>query len=187
MKSRHGEREALLPAARQGAGKLLSPLGEAELVERCFDPLTPPVEAADAGAELEILLDRQILVEREALGHIAGPPLHLPGLGNDVEAERLSLAAVGGEKTAKHAQGRRLPRPVGAEEAGDPALVYLDREILDDPAAVERLVETADVDRDAHRRSPIGTTSTGNPGTSDRRSSGTASTMKTSLSRLSRL
>jgi hypothetical protein len=110
----------------------------------------------DAGAEVEILLDGQILVERETLGHVAGAALDLAALGGDVEAERLAVAAVRRQQPAQHPQRRRLARPVGAEEAGDPPLLDLDREVLDHPAAAERLVEALDLDRRGHRRSPIG-------------------------------
>src|SRR5690606_17279497 len=90
-----GEREALLPAAGKRTGELPPPFGKAELRQRLGGPLLDPVEPADAGGELEILLDREVFVEREFLGHVAGTALDLPALRDDVEAERRSLAAIG--------------------------------------------------------------------------------------------
>jgi hypothetical protein len=94
VERRDGKREALLPAARKSAGELAPALGESELVERFRDPLAAPVEAVDARAELEILFDRQVLVEREALRHVSGAALDLAALLDDVEAERFAMAAV---------------------------------------------------------------------------------------------
>src|SRR5437879_153712 len=83
---RGAERAALLPPARQLAGELLAPLGEAELVESLVHALRDIVEAIDAGDEGQILLDRQIFVEREFLGHVAGLALDRFGLAREVEA-----------------------------------------------------------------------------------------------------
>ena len=76
-------------------------------------------EAVDAGDELQVLQDGEVLVEAEALRHVADVALDLLALGADVEAERRAAAAVGREQPAQHAQRGGLARAVGAEEAVD--------------------------------------------------------------------
>ena len=48
--------------------------------------------AIDARDEFEILADRQILIEAEALRHVADIALDLVGLGEDVVAEAGAVA-----------------------------------------------------------------------------------------------
>src|SRR5690606_9614421 len=67
------ERYPLLPASRERAADLIAPLGQAGLLDRRFDPalaLAAP-DAVDARVEDEVFADRQILVQAEALGHVA--------------------------------------------------------------------------------------------------------------------
>src|SRR5215469_1831403 len=117
----------------------MAPRFEAEAAQRLLDPLAPPVEVVDAGDEDEVLLDGQVLVEREPLGHVAGAALDLVGLPADVEAEAGSLAGVGVEQAAEHPERRGLARAVGPEKAADAPLAELDGEALDHRAPPEAL------------------------------------------------
>src|SRR5690606_20090319 len=123
-----GQRQPLLPAARQRARELLRTVGETEIGKRAVDALPAPVDPVHAGDEIEVLADRQILVERELLRHVAGLLLDAGRIAPDVEAEAGALALVGRQQSAQHADGRRLARSIGAEKAVDGAARYLDVE-----------------------------------------------------------
>ena len=88
MDDRATERQALFPAARQGAGQLALAAGQVRHRDQLGDapPLLAGRQLIDAGVELEILLHRQVVVEREALRHVADPLLDRLRLARDVEA-----------------------------------------------------------------------------------------------------
>ena len=67
-----GERQALLPAAGKLARELVRAIGEAESRERVLDALvaTSSIEYMRAD-EAQVLADRQVLPQREALRHVA--------------------------------------------------------------------------------------------------------------------
>ena len=174
-----GERQALLPAAGQLAGELVARdrRGRAARAppRRACAPSSIAVHARD---EAQVLADRQVLPEREALRHVADVALDRLGLAPDVEAEARALAAVGRQQPAEHPDRRGLAAAVGPEEAEDLAAAHRQREILDDVMAAEALVEAAHVDDDVvgHGRSRAhdagSVTSTGWPGCSFAASAG---------------
>ena len=94
---------ALKPQPLDGGARLLGRIGE-------------PVHARH---ELQVLQDREVLVEAEALRHVADVALDLLALRADVVAERRAAAAVGRQQPAQHAQRGGLAGAVGAEEAVD--------------------------------------------------------------------
>ena len=141
-----GEREALLPAARQLPSELMAARGEAEIGEGLRDRLPARLEIVEAGDEEEILLDRQVLVEREPLRHVADLLLDAAALADDVIAEHGSLARVRSEKPADHADGRRLARAVGPEEADDLAGRDLERDVIDGDRLAEAFGQVRNVD-----------------------------------------
>ena len=113
------ERKPLLPATRELAGKLRLAAFESKPLDhrarrRCR--VGDPVEARD---EFQVLAHREILVEAEALRHVADVALDLVRLGADVVAEAGAAAFVRSEQPAQHPDGRGLARAVGAEEAID--------------------------------------------------------------------
>ena len=75
-----GKRQALLPAARQRAGELVLAVGQAEALQRPVDIVAARLEVVEARDEVEILADGQVLVEREALRHVADLELDQVGL-----------------------------------------------------------------------------------------------------------
>ena len=63
------------------------------------------VEAVDAGHELQVLGDGQVLVERELLGHVAGAPLDLARPGRGCRSPGTSPSPQSGrQQAAEHAQ-----------------------------------------------------------------------------------
>ena len=96
--------------------------------------------------ELQVLGDRQILVEREFLRHVADFALDLQALGPDVVAEHLARAFVGRQQAAHDADGRRLAGAVRPEEADDLAFGDVHRHMVDDGLGAEALDEAGDLD-----------------------------------------
>ena len=147
------ERQPLLPAARQLAGKLIGAGGKPEPADRLARRLARIGHAIDAGDEFEILANGQIGVEAEALRHVADIALDRVGLRADVVAEAGPLAGIRREQPAQHAQRRSLAAAVRPEKAVDLALRHLQAEVVHDRAWAEALGEAVHVDGDLlHRR-----------------------------------
>src|SRR5690606_167682 len=114
-----GEREALLPSAGECPRELRPTLGEPEALERLIHRGAAAGHLVDPRDEIEVLRDREILVDAEALRHVPHVPPDLGGLPADVVAEALALAGVGGEQAAQDAKERGLAAAVRAEEPVD--------------------------------------------------------------------
>ena len=136
---------------------------QAELVERRRDDLAPVGEMVEPRDEEEVLLDRQVLVERELLRHVADFALDARAVAPHVEAEHRPLAGVGRQQAADQADRRRLAGAVGAEEADDLARRDPQRDMVDGDDSVERFGEAGNVD-DVHGRLRGRSTSTIWPG-----------------------
>ena len=182
-----GEREPLLPAARQRTGELSRARGEAEPLEPFADPRLAVAHRVDPGDELEVLGDREVLVQAELLRHVPDAPLDLGRGGADVEAERRAGALVGCQQPAQHPDRGRLAAAVRAEKAHDPAPGHREIDVVHDCTPAIALGKAAHLDRG--RSGHFKATSTGCPGCSFGASAalGRASAMKTSFSRRSRL
>ena len=141
-----GECNALLPAAREIAGELCCALGKAKALQRRIDPFAPPVHAIHARDEVEVLVDRQVFVEAEALCHVADFALDKCSLAHDVVAERRAAARVGREQAAEHADRGGLAAAVGAEKAEDFATPHAQVEAVDDGLAAEAFCQAVHVD-----------------------------------------
>ena len=71
---RGAECDALFPAAGQAAGDLIAPCPsspENASTQRFFSSSSFSRHAIDAGEEFEVLLDGEIVIQRELLGHVA--------------------------------------------------------------------------------------------------------------------
>ena len=132
-----GEREPLLPAAGERAGELVLAARQAEAVERLVDGLAEVRQRIEPRDELEVLADRQILVEGEALRHVADLALDRLGLALDVVAEAGPLAGGRPEQAADQADRRRLAGAVRPEEADDLARRDLEVDIVHDGLVAE--------------------------------------------------
>jgi len=142
-----GKRQSLLPAAGQRACELAAARGETEVLQRRVDELRNRLQAIEPRHEFEVLGDRQVLVERELLRHVADFALDQQALAADVVAKHLTLALVGRQQAAHHADGGGLARAVGTKEADDLALRHAHRHVIDHGPAAEALDEPADLDR----------------------------------------
>src|SRR6185437_2216685 len=154
------EREPLLPATGELARQLLLAAGQAKALDHLARGAACVVDAIESRHELQILPHRKVLIQREALRHVADLALDLVGVATDVVAEAGALAAIRRQQAAEHADGRGLAAAVGPEKAVDRAALDLHRQLMHDLAALERLGQAPDVDRDGswavHRLSATG-------------------------------
>jgi hypothetical protein len=142
-----GERQALLPTAGELARELLRAIDEPEPLQRC-STRSSTCPSNTSARRSEVLADRQVFPQREALRHVADVTLDRLRLAPDVEAEARSLrrCRASGARTASG--WTSSCRCHWAQEAEDLAAQHRQREILDDVMRTEALVEPADVDDD---------------------------------------
>ena len=107
-----GEREALLPAAGKLAGELIAAVAEAHALDHLGHRGAAVGHFEHRRDEVEILERRQVVVEAEALRHVADLATDVVRLAEDVVAEAGPRAAVGREQAAQHADRRRLAAPL---------------------------------------------------------------------------
>src|SRR5262245_17619520 len=112
--------------------------------------------------ELEILAHRKVLVEAEALRHVANVALDRAGLRANVVTEAGAFAFVRRQQPCQHANGRSLARAVRTEKAIDRPALDLHREVAHDLAPTKRLAQTVHIDRDigGHFGPPFGSSLT---------------------------
>ena len=144
------EREPLLPPARERPGPRAAVGDEPGVVEHRREPGAPatPPEPEDLGGEVEVLLDREILVEREVLGHVADRGAQALGVARHAVAEHLRRAGGRLEEPHQHAHERRLARAVRPEAAEDLAPPHGEVDAVDGDARAEAAREPAGQDRD---------------------------------------
>jgi hypothetical protein len=131
------------------AGELLTARRQAEILKRVADVAARRIKVVEPGDEIEVLLDRQVLVEGKALRHVADFAANAAAVAAHVETEHGALALVGRQQAAHHADGRRLAGAVGTEKAGDLAFGNLHRDVIDHGAAGVTLDHAANID-DVH-------------------------------------
>src|SRR5262249_61925372 len=101
----------------------------------------------DAGKEIEVLVDREIVVERKLLGHVAEL---LPDVLRTQLADlacQSHLARAGRQQATEHLDRGGLARTVGAEQSEDLAVAHLEIDALDRDEVAECLAQAARADR----------------------------------------
>src|SRR5438034_11120823 len=103
-----GERQALFPSAGERSGKPVSIRPNVRELDRPFDPLFAlgALEAVDRAEEIEILLDRQIAIERKRLRHISDVLANLLSFALDIESVDSRLPLRRRQQPAKDANQR---------------------------------------------------------------------------------
>src|SRR5689334_7482637 len=139
------ERHALLPSSRQTAGDLV--LLSFEFRKRQHPPdLFRTLVARNtvyAGIKLQVVLDREVVVQRELLRHVSNALPHASRPHSSF-AGKLYIACRRREEAAKHLYSGRLACAVGSEQAVDLAVANLQvhvrdsREIAEPPGEVSR-------------------------------------------------
>ena len=136
----HGQ--ALFVAARKAAGRHMAEAGQIEFFDDRFDALVQPAAAQAVGTaeEAEVLFDGQRRVEGEFLRYVADMGPGLGSGGSQVDAGYGNLAGRYGKQAAEHAERRRFPGSVRAEEAEDFPFVDAERRMIDG----DEIAEAAD-------------------------------------------
>ncbi len=118
---RAGERELLLHAPGELAGEAIAEARQARGLEQAPRLLRAcgPSDAEHVRVKVDVLVDGEVLVEPEALRHVADVALDALGVAHDVEARDGRRAAVGPEDAGEHAQRGGLARAVWPDEAED--------------------------------------------------------------------
>ena len=163
VQERGGERHALPLAGREGLGhRSARSDSNPRRAASVRDPLLQPrgLEAVDRAEEAQVLLDREVEVERELLAHVAEAPLPLLGVPGHVEtAEADGRARARLEQAREHPDRRRLARAVGPEEAEDAAAGHVEADGVDGREVAEAARQPARLqeglrDRGAHAATP---------------------------------
>jgi hypothetical protein len=152
MQHRAGQRQALLPAAGQLACQKLFLALEGGHAERPGLALGQrrAAQAVDATEEAQVLAHAEVVVQAEALAHVADPALHGLGVARDVDAQDVGAAARRRQQTAQHPDRRRLARAVGPEEAEDLAFFDRERNPVHGGKRAEALAQVPELDGDRH-------------------------------------
>ena len=144
-------RSVVLPAlgGPEGPGQPIAQLREPVLFADLRDPrlhLTPR-QRIDLGQEIEILVDRQVFVERELLRHVADPLAQGGRFPGHLEAQDERIACARREQSAEHPDRRRLARTVRPEESVDLGAGDLERQSIDGGIRAEAARQAAGGDR----------------------------------------
>ena len=121
-----GEPQLLLHAARERAGPAVGETGEIGERQQLLEGLLalPAHDAAQVGVEREVLQHRQVLVEAEALRHVADLLAQRARLRDRIEAAHAERPFRGREQAREQAQQRGLAGTVGSDQPRDPASPY---------------------------------------------------------------
>src|SRR6185436_3963282 len=106
----------------------------------------------NAAEELDVLIDRQQLIQRELLRHVADRALDALGIAAHIDAADKGSAGSRLQQSAQHPDGRRLACAVGAKEAEDLSPLDRERQIVNGDEGTEAARQAAHVDRGRRRR-----------------------------------
>ena len=140
-----GECKSLPLASAQRAGALLEQGREIELVRDCGDACATLRSAhpEHLAHELQVLVHREIVPERELLRHVAEARAHLLGIARHVVPQDVDRSRGGTQQPAQHADGGRLARAVRPEEAVDAGTWDVEIDAVHRPDCTEYPRETA--------------------------------------------
>ena len=136
---RAGECEPLLEAERKIARRGVEHRGETELRHGPVDAglLAVAPEPIRAAEEPQVLLHRQVGVERKLLCHVSDAPARRCGRGAQVETGDVQSARRGRKQAAQHPEGGGFSRAIGAEQAENLAPGNRERHVMHGDEAAE--------------------------------------------------
>ena len=128
-----GEVDLAAHPAGEGADRVMAAVLQFEQGQHLLDPVPQlgPPEPVEPARQLQVLLGRELAVERRLLEDEADVLAHRQRFGDDVVAVDLGAAAGRADQRRQHVDHRRLARPVGAEEAEELAAADVDVDRLD--------------------------------------------------------
>jgi hypothetical protein len=135
-----GDERDLLPVAL-GIGAALLGRVQVEALEQLGAPVLvePPAQAAE---EVDRLAAGEVRPQAHVTRDVGQATVQRDRVRPRVAAQKTRKAGVGAEESEQHADRRRLPRAVGAEEAVHLALGNVEVEAVERPHAPEGLDET---------------------------------------------
>ena len=168
VQHRTGQGEALLLAARHRAGQLLAAVAEMVTLDHLVHALHGELarQIVHGGEKLQVLLHRQVFVQRELLRHVADALLQRLGLFGNAQAQHFHFARARRQQAAEHAQRGGFARTIGAEEAIDLAARHHQVHVVHRDQRTEALGQSARADGDvgiARRVHRAGRACTGKP------------------------
>src|SRR5262249_36280638 len=154
MNERACDFKAPLHARRQGAHEALPPVGELHEREHLVDALPSQRgrHAIDEAVEVQVLVERQAIVEARLLEHDAKIPTTLDWILDDIDAVDAGGAAVGPQDGAKDVQQGRLAGAVGAKQREQLIRLHLEADIIESERAAVALAHGDDLDGGRMRR-----------------------------------
>ena len=149
VQNRTAQRQPLLPAAGQVRGPRAAMVAQAGHLQNPLfaSRLLFGRNAIDAAVKIDVLLDRQILVEREFLAHVADVRLDPLGLAANVKTADRAAAAGRRQDAAEHADRRRLAGTVGSQKTKDLSFRHVEADAIDRHEAAETPLQVVDRDR----------------------------------------
>src|SRR4029078_461757 len=99
-----------------------------------------------SGEELDVLLDREVVVERKLLRHIADAPLDLFGWKTDADPSHHGASRRGGHQPAQHPDGSGFAGAVRSQEAEDLARLDVQVQVGNGGEIAEALGQFLDAD-----------------------------------------
>jgi hypothetical protein len=109
--------QLLLHAAGQSIGAARPELGQPRHLEQPIATRFVVGNAVNVGEEGDVLVDREIAVEAEALRQVPHPLGYLAMLAEGISVGNAHDPGLGPQQSAHHADHRRLPRTVRADDA----------------------------------------------------------------------
>jgi hypothetical protein len=117
VQNRSADGDALLHAGREVAKQLGAVAAHPDAVEELADTRRGGVaEPVQAGVEAQVLLDREVAVEKRLVSQVSQPAADPPCLARQLAAEDLGRPPAGTQQRREDAQKRRLAGAVGAED-----------------------------------------------------------------------
>src|SRR5262245_4507211 len=140
--------EPPLHPRRQGAHKALAPVGELDEGEHLVDALPSQNRrhAVDEAVEIQVLAERQTIIETRLLEHDAQVPAAFDRILDDVDAVNPSRAAVGPQDGAEDVQQGCLAGAVRAEQREQLVGLHIEADIVERELAAVTLGHGEDLD-----------------------------------------
>ena len=146
MQRRHRKGELLFPPERQRPDERAALPPEIEPAKQRDRPTQDlaPRKAVDAAVQPDILDHRQVVVQGEALAHVADMALDLLALPRNVVPGDRAAARSGAAQPAEHPHGGGFPGAVGSEKSENLAPRDLERNAVHGLEAAETLAQLPD-------------------------------------------
>src|SRR5271169_4165266 len=131
----HGaaESQPLFPAAGKLRRQAVHIGSEAVELDNFFDTAfeSSSIEAVDAAVKLQILRDRQVVIQAVILRHITDALAHDLGIHAHVQSLHMSGATAQRQKSSEHFDDGGLAASIGAEKAENFALLDAETHVID--------------------------------------------------------